>query len=287
VAEGVRLTSAAAGAYVRVVDGGAVFTEKSVPGLFGDAPISSGPLWRVIETGQPAIIVLRQDSALRGESMAVAATPVIADGSVSGAIVVVRSVLDPFSRQDLDHLTSLAPITGTAMTAALAHRSALSDADFDGLTRLKNRRRLDKDLAGLPRGATVGFAMVDIDHFKNFNDTNGHSAGDVALRAVADCIAQTVRSCDSVYRYGGEEFSVVLVGADEAEAIRVMERVRAAVEATVIPGEEHQPGGKVTISIGVVISAPTEAEGSAIAIGADVALYRAKHAGRNRVVVAH
>ncbi|MBN4059679.1 diguanylate cyclase [Acidimicrobium ferrooxidans] len=286
VAEGVRLTSAAAGTYVRLVDGVALFTEKSSPGLFSDEPIAAGPLWRVIETGQPATVVLRQDPALLGASMAVAATPVIADGSVSGAIVVIRSAMDPFSRQQLDQLTSLAPITGTAMTAALAHRSALSDADFDGLTQLKNRRRLDKDLADLPRGATVGFAMVDIDHFKNFNDTNGHTAGDVALRAVADCIAQTVRSCDSVYRYGGEEFSVVLVGADEAEATRVMERVRAAVEATVIVGEENQPGGKVTISIGVVISAPTEAEGSAIAIGADVALYRAKHDGRNRVVVA-
>ncbi|NOX29837.1 MAG: GGDEF domain-containing protein [Actinobacteria bacterium] len=286
VAEGVRLTAAAAGTYVRIVDGAALFTEKSSQGLFSDEPIGAGPLWRVIETGQPATLVLRHDPALRGASMAVAATPVIADGSVSGAIVVIRSAMDPFSRQQLDQLTSLAPITGTAMTAALAHRSALSDADFDGLTQLKNRRRLDKDLADLPRGATVGFAMADIDHFKNFNDTNGHTAGDVALRAVADCIAQTVRSCDSVYRYGGEEFSVVLVGADEAEAARVMERVRAAVEAIEIPGEENQPGGKVTISIGVVISAPTQAEGSAIAVGADLALYRAKHDGRNRVVVA-
>ncbi len=270
------LVSEAAGLRFSSTTSGARWTAQS---------FARSRLSRVLETGQPMVATLESDPAIDQPS-AVAAIPVIAAGGVVGVIAVVRPADAPFGRAELDALQPLGPMTGSAMFAANAHSSAVSQADIDGLTQLKNRRRLDRDLADVPRGQTIGFAMIDVDHFKNFNDTNGHQAGDVALQTVAQCLAANVRAQDVVYRYGGEEFSVVLLGATESEAMVVMERVRAAVESAHIPGGEHQPGGRVTISVGLVISVPVESETAALAGAADEALYRAKHDGRNRVVVA-
>ena len=104
------------------------------------------------------------------------------------------------------------------------------------------------------------------------------------LRRVAEAIAEHVRDTDVVYRYGGEEFSMLLPGASPEEAAVVAERVRAAVEETSFPGEELQPGGKLTVSVGVA----TLETGSAhdLKERADAALYEAKERGRNRVVLA-
>ena len=124
--------------------------------------------------------------------------------------------------------------------------------------------------------------MLDVDHFKQFNDTHGHAAGDRALQAVADVIAVNVRDGDVVYRYGGEEFSILLPNATPDEAAQVAERVRQAVENAPIDGEETQPGGTLTVSVGV---SSLPAPGPAVmAQRADQALYEAKQAGRNRVV---
>ncbi len=125
--------------------------------------------------------------------------------------------------------------------------------------------------------------MVDIDHFKTFNDTNGHAAGDLALQQVARLLRENVRPNDRVYRYGGEEFCVLLPETDATEAAQVAERVRRAVEGATIPGGEHQPGGRVTISVGV---ADTALGHDDLVERADAALYGAKESGRNRVVVA-
>ena len=130
----------------------------------------------------------------------------------------------------------------------------------------------------------LGFAMVDVDNFKTYNDTHGHTAGDEVLRRVAETIAAFVRDSDVVYRYGGEEFSMLLPGASPEEAAIVAERVRAAVEETSFPGEEQQPGGKLTVSVGVATLANGSAED--IRERADAALYEAKEAGRNRVILA-
>ncbi|MGF1666722.1 MAG: GGDEF domain-containing protein [Acidimicrobiia bacterium] len=129
--------------------------------------------------------------------------------------------------------------------------------------------------------------MIDVDHFKNFNDTNGHAAGDEALRAVGRVLAAGLRATDRAYRYGGEEISLLLRVRDPEDARHVAESIRAEVEAVPIPGEHHQPGGRLTISIGVALvqggaEAPTPEAASATADGA---LYRAKEAGRNAVVV--
>ena len=122
--------------------------------------------------------------------------------------------------------------------------------------------------------------MVDIDHFKAFNDVHGHRRGDELLRVVAGAIASAVREEDVVYRYGGEEFSVLLAAADVVEAGVIAERVRAAVRtATTSDGV-----GPVTVSVGVAAQgAPIVA--TTLVEHADAALYAAKEAGRDRVLV--
>ena len=163
-------------------------------------------------------------------------------------------------------------------------------AHVDGLTRLHNRRRLDRDLPDALETAratntSLWFAMLDVDHFKTYNDTHGHGAGDAALQQVAEAIRSNVREQDIVYRYGGEEFSVLLPGTDAVEAGAVAERVRAAIEAATFEGEAQQPDGRVTVSVGMA-----EATGDdlpeTLRHRADAALYAAKHAGRNQVNVA-
>jgi diguanylate cyclase (GGDEF)-like protein len=160
----------------------------------------------------------------------------------------------------------------------------------DGLTGLYNRRFLDemleRDLAKLKRDNKVAALMLlDVDHFKRFNDTHGHQAGDEALRRVATALASSVRASDVVCRYGGEEFLVFLPDCSLAEAVTKAETIRAAVAGTSMSiGERVIPN--VTISIGLAMFPDHAATRAQIVSAADAALYRAKGAGRNRVITA-
>jgi diguanylate cyclase (GGDEF)-like protein len=159
----------------------------------------------------------------------------------------------------------------------------------DPLTGLANRRRFAEVLAAEWRRAQrsdvpLGAVMVDIDHFKLYNDHYGHLAGDACLKRVASALAANVRGpSDVVARYGGEEFSTILPGAGIADALRVGERLRAAVAEL---GEPHagMPIGVVTISVGTASTFPApEGNPDLLLLAADAALYRAKEQGRNRV----
>jgi diguanylate cyclase (GGDEF)-like protein len=128
--------------------------------------------------------------------------------------------------------------------------------------------------------------MADIDFFKDYNDCHGHLEGDGVLREVAHSIVNSSRSVDMAFRYGGEEFSLILPETDKLEALEVAERIRKAVEEHSIVGEESQPGGRITLSLGVA-SYPKDAINSSELIKlADNALYEAKKSGRNQVAVA-
>ncbi|GAA1033277.1 AAA family ATPase [Virgisporangium ochraceum] len=172
---------------------------------------------------------------------------------------------------------------------ALANERLRAASLTDPLTGLANRRRLLEVLhtewARAQRSRTpVAVAIVDIDHFKLYNDHYGHLAGDRCIRRVAEVLVQGVRSgTDLAARYGGEEFVLVLSGAAVANAHRVAERIRAAVEALAEP-HEPSPSGLVTVSIGVC--AATVDEGSSpdkVLAAADARLYTAKRGGRNQV----
>lgn len=154
----------------------------------------------------------------------------------------------------------------------------LSFAMTDALTGAANRHRLDRDLqalSGLPAG-DVSVLMIDVDHFKQVNDRYGHAVGDDVLRRLGKVLSARVRPGDVVYRYGGEEFCAMLPGASAAEARHVAERLRQAVATARMPGIGH-----VTVSVGVCTGRPPQV--SAVLERADMALYQAKHDGRNRV----
>jgi diguanylate cyclase (GGDEF)-like protein len=127
--------------------------------------------------------------------------------------------------------------------------------------------------------------IFDIDHFKHYNDGNGHPAGDEALRITGRILRETVREEDVVARYGGEEFIVMLPGTSKPGAAVVAEKIRASIAAYEYPKEKNQPGGDLTIS-GGVSSYPYDGRTSAELIGkADEALYKSKRGGRNKVTV--
>jgi diguanylate cyclase (GGDEF)-like protein len=160
----------------------------------------------------------------------------------------------------------------------------------DGLTGLANRRFFDQyltDEMGRARRERQKLAllMLDVDHFKRFNDEHGHLAGDECLRAVAEKIRQTIkRPGDMAFRYGGEEFAVVLPGADSQGAMVVAETIRKAIETAEFVGTQGT-ALRVTVSIGLVSIQPTpEDTPDLILSAADKALYSAKTSGRNGTV---
>ena len=256
----------------------------------GESAILTGSdLHRVVASGQMVKATLHDDPAFPGSTQAVLAVPVINNGTVQAVLAAHRDASSPLGEAERTAMEPIAPALGGALerSAELGTMSKL--AMVDGLTSLGNRRRLDDDLASSLASATatssmLGFAMIDVDHFKTYNDTHGHSAGDEVLRRVAATIARSVRETDVVYRYGGEEFSMLLPGATPEEAAAVAERVRSSVEAEAIPGEELQPGGRLTVSIGVATL--ESGSGGDIRERADDALYRAKERGRNQVAYA-
>jgi two-component system, cell cycle response regulator len=157
----------------------------------------------------------------------------------------------------------------------------------DALTGVSNRMRLDEEIATLLSrasryGNTCSLAMCDLDFFKSYNDQFGHVAGDEALRAVARAMRANLRSADALFRYGGEEFVVLLVEQSLAEAERAMDRMRAQIESLAIPSAV---GGVLTISVGVAEIDPAhDVSGNIWIARADTALYEAKARGRNCVV---
>jgi diguanylate cyclase (GGDEF)-like protein len=173
----------------------------------------------------------------------------------------------------------------------LAAQEALRhEASHDPLTGLWNRAvildRLEGELARCRREAkAVGVLMVDVDHFKRINDAHGHPAGDAALREVSRRLTAAVRPYDTVGRYGGEEFLLVLSECDAVRTAQLGERLRQAVAAP--PLDLPEGPVEVTISVGgAATDAPERADGAGLVRAADAALYRAKGAGRNRVEMA-
>jgi diguanylate cyclase (GGDEF)-like protein len=161
---------------------------------------------------------------------------------------------------------------------------------LDPLTGLWNHRKLaqdfERELKFAKRQKTnISFAMIDIDHFKVYNDNNGHQVGDDALRNVAEAILCSVRETDFVYRYGGEELSVLLPSTDKEAANKLAERIRDSIEGARFEGEENQPSGSLTVSIGVATYPYDAISKDGLIKCADDALYKAKHNGRNRVEI--
>jgi diguanylate cyclase (GGDEF)-like protein len=164
-------------------------------------------------------------------------------------------------------------------------------ATTDSLTGLANRRQLETDLQVLSTARNGGagscsFIMLDLDRFKYLNDDLGHAAGDEALRWVSAELRRVIRQRDTVYRYGGEEFLVVMPDASLDVAAAAAERIRVAVADLHIPAGAGPAAKPLTISGGVAFSLAAREHWEAVLAVADSALYEAKSAGRDRIVVA-
>lgn len=163
-------------------------------------------------------------------------------------------------------------------------------ARIDALTQIPNRRRFDEYLSQewsrhIRMQQPISLLICDVDHFKRYNDSQGHQAGDDCLRTVAKAINRCFRSGDLVARYGGEEFALVLPQTGRAGALEVVERVRSSVAAAAIPHVASPTCDRVTISIGVATKTPAPngpSDARALIEEADRHLYLAKRRGRNQ-----
>lgn len=255
----------------------AVVTDWMMPGLDGLA------LCRAIRAREADLytyIVLLTSQGSRDDVLA---------GLEAGADDYVTKPLDPF----VLHARLLVAMRVTTLHADLAHyRKVLSrQARTDPLTGLNNRLKLSEDLEQLHARSQryaeeYCVAMCDVDNFKSYNDIYGHQAGDLALRAVAAALVTAARGSDGLYRYGGEEFLLVLPNQSQLGAKAFMERALDTVRELEI-AHSGDPTGHLTLSAGIsAFTAWHRADADTLLGEADAALYAAKAAGRNRVELA-
>lgn len=213
------------------------------------------------------------------------------DGNLVGYI----SVDDPADRRapNLDTVRALEILANQAVTAieaARAYETIQRQALYDGLTDVHNHRYFQESLAReIERTRRAGdhcaLVMMDIDNFKAVNDEHGHPAGDLVLKNVARCLRETIRDSDLAARYGGEEFAIFFPGLDHEEAHYAAERIRSRLAAEVLKRTDAQPLA-CTVSIGVAVFPEHGLTPGALIAAADTALYQAKRAGKNRVIMA-
>ena len=188
-----------------------------------------------------------------------------------------------FTQEDVDLVTTVASQAGVLVENAQLYSQAVTWSITDGLTKVYNHRHLheclDNEIARSTRfGTTFSLAMIDIDFFKTYNDTYGHQAGDDVLASVAKCIQASIRNIDMAFRYGGEEFAVILPETQIEGAYVVAERIREKIEKKLFPGRSS-----VTASLGVAAWPADGMTKEQLISSADKALYSAKESGRNRV----
>lgn len=217
----------------------------------------------------------------------VLAAPLATTEGIVGALVVSRRAGSPWPESTARILGGAAVEASAALARVYSHRDAEARASTDALTGLPNRRYFDEFVGLLARrrraGDAVGILMVDIDKFKALNDRHGHATGDAVLRRVAGAIVSAVRADDVPARFGGEEFIVLLRDPGPGVAVEVGERIRAAVGALDLR-RLGVPG--ISVSIGVAVANRKDEPIETLIDIADQALYRAKRAGRDRVVAA-
>lgn len=216
--------------------------------------------------------------------------PVIIHGSEIGLICLGERVKDKvYDSNEIEILRTVNNIVSIAVSNAVLYEEVKQLSYTDGMTELHNYRyfemRLNEEILRYSRTKqNLSLIILDVDHFKNYNDTMGHPAGDEVLRILASILKETVRENDIVSRYGGEEFAIILPNANKEGVTILAERLRKKVEEYKFPNEEVQPSGRISVSVGTA-SLPEDADKAAELIHkADTALYVAKRNGRNRVV---
>lgn len=259
--------------------------------LAATLPDDQGEGGHVIRTGEPVLI----EDELRDVRVAHFATgpvpgslivaPLRSGERIQGVLTIERLGVDArFSDEEFDLVKLFAAHVSIALQNAEVHRAVELRAETDTLTGLWNHgalvQSLDRMIAQQSRFAML---MVDLDHFKHYNDRLGHQAGNVMLQHVAGVLRASCRDSDQVFRYGGDEFAILLPSTDPAGARTVAGKVRAAVEGI---NEGQQLPVRLACSIGIAGFPRDGHTGPEIILAADRACYAAKRAGRNRLATA-
>lgn len=255
-------------------------------------------LTRVLESGVPLhlqeIPAGETDPALQLFSTEfhmneLAVFPLMTQGTKVGVLLIDNPVnKKPITANDIDSVLPLANQAAIAIQHTRLYSKVEDMALTDGLTGLLNQRAFQaflQKLWPLPEEPPLSLILLDIDYFKHFNDTNGHLRGNEVLVQLAGVIRDSIRTEDLAFRFGGEEFVVLLPHTSKQDAILAAEKIRIRVENTLFPCGEKQPSGRLTVSLGVAatngLPAITPFE---LVNTADQSLYQAKASGKNRVV---
>jgi diguanylate cyclase (GGDEF)-like protein len=214
------------------------------------------------------------------------AVPMIVGARVVGVLEARYGAAREPNPDMMDILEMVATHAATAIESARLHEVVEERSQVDALTRLLNRRRLDEDLDAECRrcaryGRPMTLVMLDVDHFKAFNESHGHPTADRALQEVSSVITGCVRTTDTAYRYGGEEFCIILRETAGDDGMIFAERVRMRIE------QRFASGGMsgITASFGVASFGEDASTPRTLLEAADAAMYASKHAGRNRVML--
>ena len=217
-------------------------------------------------------------------------SPLYQNDELTGLLCLGPNFKDEeYSLDQLETLGIVSNMLAVAVSNATLYENIRAMSYTDGMTSLHNYRffelRIKEEISRARRdGSQLSLLILDVDYFKNYNDTLGHPAGDDVLRKVSKILQTSVRDNDIVARYGGEEFAVILSGAEKQGAIKLAERIRAKVEDASFYKEEIQPSGQLTISLGVASFPDDAIREEDLIQNAYKALYQAKKNGRNRVV---
>lgn len=255
------------------------------PGGLADETFSSGK--HIVSNDRPETVHKLSKLARDEGILGFVCLPLISHSRRLGVLYLYRYDRDTFLPEEINLLSTFAHLAAGALENARLHAQTLSLATTDTLTSLLNRRVFDERLHGEMQrsrryGKSFSLLMLDIDHFKNVNDSYGHPVGDAVLKQLAAILKKQARDVDSVARYGGEEFVIVAPELNGSSAKLVGERIRKAVASAAFILPDGREIG-VTVSIGIACY-PHCADSVEIMIErADQALYLAKHEGRNRV----
>ena len=213
--------------------------------------------------------------------------PLVHNKRVNGLLKLFSHNKNHFSREDLAGMETIGSILARSIENVKLHSMMKRMATVDGLTNLYNRRFFNEQIIrefkrSQRYNSNLTLIMIDIDHFKNYNDLLGHLRGDQVLITVSQLLKKCVREVDIVTRYGGEEFAIILPEANLDHGMLVAEKIRSEVEAHPFKYENRQPGGRLTLSLGVASNTADVDTINELINRADVALYRAKKTGRNR-----
>ena len=213
--------------------------------------------------------------------------PIMEAGSPKGTLALESRPSDDYQPQDVELLKATAQVYGTALIWCQKYQEVHSMATIDGLTQLLNRRsfleRMAEELERASRyGETMTFLMLDLDQFKSVNDTHGHLFGDYVLFQTAQLVRTCIRKADVAGRYGGEEYTVIIINATAETSLSTMQRIRNSIAD--FKFREGNIEARVTVSIGVAEYPRDGQDVKSLIRCADEAMYRVKRHGGNAVL---